>query len=92
MVSMDTEPSNFYPNLPYPLAGERIGPAWRLMWRELSPRWQEAQGLCQRVAQRSEVTESTLRKMLRKAASRKIIEYRLTGHLGNQRAEYRVVS
>lgn len=87
---MDTEPRNIGGN--YPLAGERIGPAWRSMWKLLSPEWQYGDDLAAIVAEETGLAVRTLRNLLRKAVNARLLETRSLGKPGLQRAEYRIRS
>lgn len=94
MFGMDTPARNFHRN--YPLAGERIGPAWLALWSALHPRqWQTGRSLAEPLAPRLGVAEATLSNLLwraeksghvqkrivvDKARSRKVVQYRGIEH------------
>ncbi len=86
---MNSEPRNFTGE--YPLAGERLGPAWRMTWRLLSHEWTPVGPLAARVAAASEVVPGTVRTLLYAAAKAGMIERRCVGRPGRQVAEVRVV-
>jgi len=59
----------------YPLAGKRIGPAWRRIWRELGDGEVHAgRALAGWLAPLTDVAVVTIEEMLRQAASRGLIE------------------
>jgi hypothetical protein len=61
---------NFNKYAPYPNAGERLGPAWRLAWKLLGDgQVHNRQELCDRVSLGSDVTPRTVENLLRKATS-----------------------
>lgn len=61
---------DFYHNVPYPSGGEKIGPAWRLVWQRLeggNPL--ERRQLCDRVAMEASVSPRTVENLIRKAVA-----------------------
>lgn len=90
---MQTEAPNF--NGSYPLAGEKIGPAWRLLWERLSAtEWISGNNLVHPVAGWTGLQVETLKNLLRAARSAGILEVRYAAPPGwKQRvAFYRVIS
>lgn len=86
---MDTEPENF--SGAYPLAGERIGPAWREAWRMLSDkRWIEGKEIKEQVAARTDVIEGTVGVLLWKAEKVGILEKVTRKRDSRNRVYYRV--
>jgi GTP-sensing pleiotropic transcriptional regulator CodY len=64
---MNTEAPNFKGN--YPLGGERIGPAWRVMWKMLNVRdWVSGVDLARTLADRVGLDSKTVANLLRRAA------------------------
>lgn len=92
-MNMD-EPPNFSGQ--YPLAGSRIGPAWRLGWHELVaayPRWVPGPDLSARMSEAG-IQERTAKGLLQGARRARLlaVRYRKSGQHGQRRAEYRVLS
>lgn len=71
MTTTDTAPQI---NGDYPLAGDRVGPAWRRLWRELRDGQPHAGLALQRLAPRLDVAPRTIAELLRQAARRGVIE------------------
>lgn len=87
---MRTEAVNFSGT--YPLAGERIGPAWRECWKLLEAgRWTSGNVLARDVAPRFDLNEKTVQNLLREAkkAGQLQMKLKLTG--GRNVAHYRPV-
>jgi hypothetical protein len=92
---MDTDAPNFGERSNYPLGGERIGPAWRMVWRRLdAKRWISGHSLAVIVCAFVDVKPETVRGLLWKAEKVGILEKRLVSgrlHGGERKlAEYRV--
>jgi hypothetical protein len=78
----------------YPLAGERIGPAWRAAWNILvmtHPRWMPKLDLIAVMA-RTGIAADTAESLLQKASRNRVLEvrYRKTDNQGQARAQYRI--
>lgn len=59
----------------YPLAGERLGPAWRRMWRELGDGQPHvSRDFARRLAPHIGIKIDTIEELLRQAARRGVIE------------------
>lgn len=79
----------------YPLAAERLGPAWRETWRVLaaSPRtWHRGHELAERVAPRHGLTVQAVSSLLADAARYGLLERRYVrdGNPRRRRALYRL--
>lgn len=88
---MQTEPPNF--GRTYPLAGEKIGPAWRYAWSQLSDsRWTNGLDLAADMAWRAGITAKTAAGLLSKARVRGILSvaYRMDHGRKRRIAFYRV--
>jgi GTP-sensing pleiotropic transcriptional regulator CodY len=83
-----TEPKNI--SGAYPLAGERVGPAWRDIWAELDKGWTDGPTLAARVAQAHGLERKTVDNLLRAGRKAGVLESRVEGRPGLQRAQYRV--
>ena len=90
---MKSEAPNF--NGSYPLAGERIGPAWRDLWTLLADdQWQCGTDLASAVGSTHNLAEATVKNLLRSAARAGLLETTLAVPAGRTReaAHYRVIS
>lgn len=81
----------------YPLAGEKIGPAWRAAWSQLSQKtWADAASLAGELAAQHGLSQKTLANLLREARKAGLLEVRYAAarRAGetHKRAEYRVTS
>jgi hypothetical protein len=86
---MDSEPPNFSGT--FPLAGERIGPAWQALWRGLSDvRWTEGDTLATEVAGRHNITRHTANNLLRQAHAVGILVRKYETLRSRRRAFYKV--
>lgn len=88
---MDTEAPNFNGN--YPLAGERIGPAWREMWKMLDQiTWLNAGDIAAVVAPKHDIKPMTVKNILRQARESGVLDQSLRVPAGRRResAHYRV--
>lgn len=78
----------------YPLAGARVGPAWRIAWRHLAdqhPHWVPRASLVATMASTGILPE-TAERLLKKARKVGVLEarYRQTAGRGQRRTEYRI--
>lgn len=89
---MKTDAPNFRGT--YPLAGEKIGPAWRAAWAQLSrTSWVDGTSLAGEVGPPLELAPETVVNLLRQARQAGLLEVRLVrAQSGRQRGEYRVTS
>lgn len=89
---MQSEPQNFKGT--YPLAGDRIGPAWRECWRLLNRvTFMDGVELAERVSAVTAVQGKTVAGLLWRAEKAGILEKRLRrASGGRRRAFYRVIS
>lgn len=89
---MDTEAPNISGT--YPLAGERVGPAWRAAWALLQEgSWVDGPSLAAEVAGSTGVAAKTVTNLLQKARAHRLLEVRrVRDQAGRHRAEYRVTS
>lgn len=90
-----TDAPNFSKTGRYPLAGERIGPAWREAWKVLaSAYWTNGTELSNQIAMKSDVEAKTVKLLLWKAEKAGILDKRIKvvkGASGERgQAEYRV--
>lgn len=86
---MKTEAPNFSRN--YPLAGDRIGPAWRELWSRLSEsRWDAGVDLAAGLSERYDVTRPTVLGLLSKARAAGILDVEYRPHRSRVAAFYRV--
>ena len=92
---MKTEAPDFNPG--YPSRGERIGPAWKAIWKMLDTRkWVTGPDLARTLAGQFDLRPVTIRNLLREASSaglldRKLINATREGGRGGYRVtQYRV--
>lgn len=79
----------------YPLAGERIGPAWREVWAMLSrTAWVDGADLAYSLAPRYGLQPKTVKGLLNQARTAGLLDVRLRRNPGRKRAtaQYRVKS
>jgi hypothetical protein len=87
---METEPRNFSNS--YPLAGEKIGPLWREIWRALSDQEFIPTSSLADLAERRGMARSTAAKLLIKARKCGQLEVTYRTHQSRRMAHYRVIS
>ena len=89
---MKTEAPNIRGN--YPLGGERIGPAWRALWAQLSETdWTDGTEVSREVALADGLAVETVINLLRTARREGLLEVRMKSVSGGrQRGEYRVIA
>jgi hypothetical protein len=88
---METRPPNFRGR--YPLAGEKIGPAWSIIWRRLSRNfYTDGLTLAGDVTQVCDVAPRTVLNLLTRARALGILEvtYRVPKGRARKTAHYRV--
>jgi hypothetical protein len=90
---METEPRNFSGS--YPLAGERLGPAWRMAWQMLSTeKWINAGDIAAVVSEACDLQKITVKGLLRSAARAGILDQKIMPPENSDRvrpaAHYRV--
>lgn len=77
----------------YPLAGERVGPAWRACWSLLSrTTWTDGTTLAGEVGPPNGLAPETVVNLLRQARQAGLLEVRMVRVGSRQRGEYRVKS
>lgn len=92
----ENSPPNFGQRGAYPLAGERIGPAWRAAWTALcragQPGWLDGDTLAATMTAAVDIEDKTARGLLAKGAAAEVLEvrYRRGGKPVRLRAQYRV--
>lgn len=86
---MQTEAPNFSGT--YPLAGEKIGPAWRDCWAQLqADSWVDGLTLATEVAEAHGLDAKTTAGLLAAARRGRLLEVRYVLRRSRKRAEYRV--
>lgn len=86
---MKTDAPNFSRN--YPLGGERIGPAWRAMWRTLPEGgWVEGASFSHLLAGQTGLAPKTIAGLLWKAEKVGILTKKIVGAGNGRRVHYRV--
>lgn len=76
----------------YPLAGEKIGPAWQDAWATLTQDgWQDGSSLAASIAARHGIQAETVKNLLRQARAAGLLESQIRARSGGKAsAHYRI--